>query len=79
MCNLYQTVPKDSIALYFRALIWDGFEPGKPVCPFGASLSGILCAGHSVTKRSMYANHQEHDEGGVGRCGGDAVDTQASH
>jgi hypothetical protein len=43
------------------------------------SLSGILCAGHSMTKRSMYANQQEDDEGGPGRSGGDAVDPQGAH
>ena len=45
----------------------------------GMSLSGILCAGHSMTKRSMYANQQEDDEGGHGRSGGDAVDPQGTH
>jgi hypothetical protein len=43
------------------------------------SLSGILCAGHSMTTRSMYANQQEDDEGGHGRSGGDAVDPQGTH
>jgi hypothetical protein len=43
------------------------------------SLSGILCAGHSMTNRSMYANKQEDDEGGHGRSGGDAVDPQGTH
>jgi hypothetical protein len=44
-----------------------------------ASLSGILCAGHSMTNRSMYANKQEDDEGGHGRGGGDAVDPEGTH
>jgi hypothetical protein len=43
------------------------------------SLSGILCAGHSMTKRSMYAYQQEDDQGGHGRSGGDAVDPQGTH
>jgi CHASE3 domain sensor protein len=40
-----------------------------------ASLSGILCARHSMRRRSMYAK-QEDDEGGAGRSGGDAGDTE---
>jgi hypothetical protein len=44
-----------------------------------ASLSGILCARHSMTNRSMYANQQEDDEGGDGRGGGDAVDPEGAH
>jgi hypothetical protein len=47
--------------------------------PDWTSLSGILCAGRSMTKRSMYANQQEDDDGGYGRCGGDAVDPQGTH
>jgi hypothetical protein len=43
------------------------------------SLSGFLCAGHSMTNRSMYANQQEDDEGGPGRSGGDAVDPEGTH
>jgi hypothetical protein len=47
--------------------------------PQALSLSGILCAGHSMTKRSMYAYQQEDDQGGHGRSGGDAVDPQGTH
>jgi hypothetical protein len=51
-----------------------------PIKPDRAlSLSGILCAGHSMTNRSMYAYQQEDDEGGHGRSGGDAVDPQGAH
>ena len=39
----------------------------------GGSLSGILCARHSMTNRSMYANQQEDDEGGH------AVDPEGGH
>jgi adenine-specific DNA-methyltransferase len=46
---------------------------------FLRSLSGILCAGHSMTRRSMYAYQQEDDQGGYGRSGGDAVDPQGTH
>ncbi|MGL6111623.1 MAG: phospholipase D-like domain-containing protein [Rubrivivax sp.] len=42
------------------------------------SLSGFLCARHSMSTRSMYAK-QEDDEGGLGRSGGDAVDPQGTH
>ena len=55
-----------------------------PACGCGQSssfrrrVSGILCAGHSMTKRSMYANQQEDDEGGDGRGGGDAFDPQGT-
>jgi hypothetical protein len=41
------------------------------------SLSGILCARHSMRRRSMYAK-QEDDEGGAGRSGGDAGDTEGA-
>ena len=42
------------------------------------SLSGILCARHSMSTRSMYAE-QKDDEGGAGRSGGDATDSQGHH
>jgi CheY-like chemotaxis protein len=42
------------------------------------SLSGILCARHSMTRRSMYAK-QEDDEGGRGRGGQAADDPQGAH
>ena len=32
-----------------------------------------------MTKRNMYANQQEDEEGGHGRCGGDAVNPQGAH
>jgi hypothetical protein len=48
--------------------------------PAGAmSLSGILCARHSMTTRSMYAYQQEDDEGGDGRGGADADHSQGAH
>ena len=40
------------------------------------SLSGILCAGHSMTTRSIYAKQDE--EGGWTRQGGVAVDPQGT-
>jgi hypothetical protein len=43
-----------------------------------ASLSGILCAMHSMTRRSMYAK-QEDDEGGRGRGGEVADHPQGAH
>ena len=49
------------------------------LCRAGPSLSGILCARHSMTNRSMYAYQQEDDEGGDGRSGGDAVDPEGTH
>jgi hypothetical protein len=54
--------------------VWTG-----ALLPARKSLSGVLCAGRSMTRRSMYANQQEDGEGGHGRCGGDAVDRQGSH
>ncbi|WP_310463414.1 DNA methyltransferase [Sphaerotilus sp.] len=45
--------------------------------PRYTSLSGILCARHSMRRRSMYAK-QEDDEGGAGRSGGDAGDTEGA-
>ena len=42
------------------------------------SLSGVLCARHSMSTRSMYAE-QKDDEGGAGRSGGDAADSQGHH
>ena len=50
---------------------------GMEACS-GARVSGILCARHSMTTRSMYAK-QEDDEGGGSRCGGDAVDPRGAH
>jgi hypothetical protein len=41
-------------------------------------VSGILCARHNMTERSMYAK-QEDDEGGCGRGGANAVDPQRTH
>ena len=32
-----------------------------------------------MTQRSMYANEEEDHEGGGGRIGGDAVDSQGTH
>ena len=52
-------------------------EEGRPWAFDAPSLSGILCARHSMSRRSVYAE-QEDDEGGAGRGGGYAVDTQGS-
>jgi hypothetical protein len=47
------------------------------VMPPGASLSGILCARHSMmTERRSYAEQDE--EGGCGREGGAAVDSEGT-
>ena len=60
-------------------LLVSGGDPKLGAVVSSVSLSGILCVGHSMTNRSMYANQQEDDEGGHGRCGGDAVDPQGAH
>jgi hypothetical protein len=48
--------------------------------PDGESLSGILCARHSMTRRSMYAEQDEDEECGDSRSdGGAAVDPEGTH
>jgi hypothetical protein len=49
-----------------------------PLEQFCLSLSGILCARHSMIRWSMYAK-QEDDEGGRGRGGEVADHPQGAH
>ena len=50
----------------------------RQILSTSGSLSGILCARHSMTRRSMYAK-QEDDEGGGGRGGEVSDHPQGAH